>query len=79
MEKEELQIADNMGDQAEPEILLYALTSWTSPQTMRVAATIGSQHVMVLIDSGSTHNFLSEKIARLLRLLVVPTKPFVVA
>jgi hypothetical protein len=79
MEEEELQIADNMGDQAEPEILLYALTSWTSPQTMRVAATIGSQHVMVLIDSGSTHNFLSEKIARLLRLLVVPTKPFVVA
>jgi len=78
MEEEELQITDNMGDQAEPEILLYALTSWTSPQTMRVVATIGCQHVMVLIDSGSTHNCLSEKIARLLRLPVVPTKPFVV-
>jgi hypothetical protein len=78
IEEEEFQISDNMGDQAEPEISLHALTGWTSPQTMRVAATIGSQHVMVLIDSGSTHNFLSEKIARLLRLLVVPMKSFVV-
>jgi hypothetical protein len=33
---------------------------------------------MVLIDSGSTHKFLSEKIARLLRLPVVPTKSFAV-
>jgi len=67
-----------MGDQAKPEISLHALTGWTSPQTMRVSATIGSQHVMVLIDCGSTHNFLSEKIARLLRLLLVPTKSFAV-
>jgi hypothetical protein len=33
---------------------------------------------MMLIDSGSTHNFLSEKIARSLRLPVVPTKSFVI-
>jgi hypothetical protein len=34
MEEEELQITDNMGDQAEPEISLHAPTGWTSPQTM---------------------------------------------
>jgi hypothetical protein len=34
MEKEELQIADNMGDQAELKISLHAPTGWTSPQTM---------------------------------------------
>lgn len=34
--------------------------------------------MIALIDSGSTHNFLSEKIARFLQLPVVPTKSFVV-
>lgn len=78
MEDEELQRAETPEDQVEPEISLHALTGWTSPQTMRVAATVGSQHVMVLIDSGSTHNFLSERVARLLRLPVIPTKSFAV-
>ena len=34
--------------------------------------------MMVLIHSGSTHNFLSDKVARTLRLPVVPTKFFTV-
>ena len=66
IEDEELQAADHMGDHVEPKISLYALTRWTYPPTMRVAAIIGSQHVMVLINRGPTHNFLGEKIARLL-------------
>ncbi|KAH9763048.1 hypothetical protein KPL70_001041 [Citrus sinensis] len=78
MEDRELQRAETPEDQVEPEISLHALTGWTSPQTMRVTATIGSQHVMVLIDSGSTHNFLSERVARLIRLPVIPTKSFAV-
>ena len=31
---------------------------------------------MVLIDNGSTHNFISDKVVALLQLPVVPTKPF---
>lgn len=34
--------------------------------------------MMVLINSGSTQKILSEKIAKLLQLLMVPTKLFVV-
>lgn len=60
----------------EPTVSIHALTGWSSPWTMRVDATIKSQPVMVLIDSGSTHNFLSDKVAQSLRLPVVPTKPF---
>lgn len=51
MENEELQMEDTLGDQTEPKILTHALVGWTSSQTMRVVATIGSQHGTMLIDS----------------------------
>ncbi|KAA8521915.1 hypothetical protein F0562_012771 [Nyssa sinensis] len=41
-------------------------------------AKLGSYKVIVLVDSGSTHNFVSERIARLLRMPVVPIEPFTV-
>ena len=78
MVDEKLQMEDTLGDQAELEISINALTGWASPRTMWVVATIGSQHVIALIDSGSTHNFSSKKIARFLQFPVVPTKSFVV-
>jgi hypothetical protein len=39
-------------------------------------AKIGPHEVMVLIDSGSTHNFISNRLARILRLPIIPTKSF---
>ena len=43
---------------------------------IKVRATISSQDLIVLIDSGSTHNFISAKVANTLQLPVKPTKPF---
>jgi len=60
----------------QPEISLPALSSWSSYRTMWVMAKIGHYEVVVLIDSGFSHNFISEKVARLLQLPVVPAKPF---
>ncbi|KAJ4721025.1 Transposon Ty3-G Gag-Pol polyprotein [Melia azedarach] len=58
------------------EISLHALTAWTATKTMRFTAKIGHYEVIVLIDGGSTHNFISDKVAALLRLPVMPTEPF---
>lgn len=60
----------------DPKITLYALTGWTAPQTMRVTAKVGPYHIIVFIDSGSTHNFISSRMANMLRLPIVPTTGF---
>ena len=44
-----------------PEISLHALVGVSSPQTMRVIGTINGRPLHILIDSGSTHNFVSLK------------------
>ena len=45
---------------------------------MRVSAKVGPHELIVLIDSGSTHNFINERIVELLQLPVVPIEPFYV-
>jgi hypothetical protein len=50
----------------EPEISLNAITGTPSPKTMRIVGWVKGQQVIVLIDSGSTHNFLDENFAAVL-------------
>ncbi|KAH7567945.1 hypothetical protein JRO89_XS07G0195100 [Xanthoceras sorbifolium] len=66
----------DLQDKDAPEISLYALTRWSTTRTMRAIAKVGPYELMVLIDSRSTHNFINDKVAGLLQLPVVPTKPF---
>ncbi|KAF2317222.1 hypothetical protein GH714_017976 [Hevea brasiliensis] len=63
-------------DDTKAEISLNALTGWSSTGTMRVEIQFNSCQLIVLIDSGSTHNFINEKIAGLLKLPARPTTPF---
>jgi hypothetical protein len=46
-----------------PEISLNAITGSPSPKTMRIVGFIKLHRVVILIDSGSTHNFVDTKLA----------------
>jgi hypothetical protein len=45
-------------------ISLHALARATTPRTMRVMGKIREQLVVVLIDTGSTHSFVDQNLAR---------------
>jgi hypothetical protein len=45
----------------EPEISLNAITGTPSPKTMQLIGFLKHHKVIVLIDSGSTHNFVDSK------------------
>jgi hypothetical protein len=63
--EEELELTEESEESAE--ITLYALLGSTSPSTMRVVACINGKKVVVLIDTGRTHNFLDCDLAKSLR------------
>lgn len=59
---------DPNGDDDEPladdlaEISFHAILGKTSGTTMKLLGTIRGRQVIILIDSGSTHNFIAKKI-----------------
>jgi hypothetical protein len=53
-----------------PEISLQAISGVPTPKTMRISGTIQGARVILLADSGSTHNFLNTQLAE--RLGLVP-------
>ncbi|GAV87016.1 hypothetical protein CFOL_v3_30442, partial [Cephalotus follicularis] len=59
-----------------PEISLHAIAGQVNPKTLRIIGQYFEHKLQFLIDGGSTHNFLQEKVAFGLSLPVIPTKPF---
>uniref|UniRef100_A0A2N9FP25 Uncharacterized protein n=1 Tax=Fagus sylvatica TaxID=28930 RepID=A0A2N9FP25_FAGSY len=55
-------------EEAKAEITLCALLGNTSPSTMRVIAIVNGQTTVVLLDTGSTHNFMDGTLAKTLKL-----------
>ena len=45
-----------------PEISLHAVTGTYTGGTMQLMVTIGTTDFIALVDSGSTHNFLSARV-----------------
>ncbi|PKI36768.1 hypothetical protein CRG98_042845, partial [Punica granatum] len=51
-------------EETSSQISLHALLGTRSFQTMRLVGTVGKRLLHVLVDSGSTHNFLNEEVGR---------------
>jgi hypothetical protein len=50
--------------EVEPVISLNALTGFSSPQTLKLIGYIKNRKAIILVDSGSTHNFIHRRIAQ---------------
>jgi len=50
--------------EVEPVISLNALTSFSTPQTLNLIGYIKHWKVIILVDSGSTHNFIHRRISQ---------------
>ncbi|KAF5465151.1 hypothetical protein F2P56_015182 [Juglans regia] len=62
--------SDGTNTRKEHEISLHAIIGTINPRTMHVMGRVGSQAVTILIDSGSTHNFLDSALMSQLHLPV---------
>jgi hypothetical protein len=60
-------------DDSNIEISLNTLSSMSTGQTMRLGVAMCNQSLIALVDSGSTHCFMAEHVARQLDLRPIPT------
>lgn len=74
--EEFLDAVENIQSAEVSKISLYALTGETEPQTIRVQGKVNGVMLSILVDSGSTHNFVQSTVARKLKLAVSPVKQF---
>jgi hypothetical protein len=50
--------------EVEPVISLNSLTRFSAPQTLKIIGYIKHRKVIILVDSGSTHNFIHRHISQ---------------
>ncbi|XP_038977863.1 uncharacterized protein LOC120108346 [Phoenix dactylifera] len=60
----------------EAELSLHALSGVQRPSTMRLMAWVGKHEVSLLVDSGSSHNFINSGIVRKVGLKGAAVEPF---
>jgi carbamoylphosphate synthase small subunit len=58
------------------ETFIHALTWLSLPQTLKIVGYIKKKNVVVIIDSGSTHNFIDKILEELLDCFVYPMTNF---
>ena len=51
---------------------------WTGPRAMHITTRMGPHEVVVLVDRELTHNFISDRLEKMLRLPIIPAEAFYV-
>jgi hypothetical protein len=65
-----------LSEELTPTISCNALAGISTPQTLKIEGYIKKKKIIVLIDSGSTHNFIHHKLAKDLNCFVYPAPEF---
>jgi hypothetical protein len=61
-------VPDDLLDNTMPQISLNAISGILAAETMKLSVRLGTDTIMALVDSGSTHSFISTKMACCLHL-----------
>lgn len=64
------------GEEEFPEISFHAIAGTEHPQTIRVRGTLKNRELMILIDGGSTHNFIDQAVVTRFGLPMEQNKKF---
>ncbi|KAK0596469.1 hypothetical protein LWI29_015937 [Acer saccharum] len=72
----ELRVAELGENNCEAELSLNAMSGVSKPSTMRLMAWVGKFEVSMLVDSGSSHNFINANIVRKIGLRGAAIEPF---
>lgn len=72
--EEELGEAEEELDQKRLELSSLSVGGLTQPRTMKLQGSLEGKTVLVLVDSGASHNFISKKVVEELELEVDGTK-----
>jgi len=65
-------------DPPNAQISIHSLMGHTTPQTLRVQGVIGKSPVVILVDIESTHNFVQDRVVKVLGLHVQAAHSFLV-
>ncbi|XP_039138145.1 uncharacterized protein LOC120275588 [Dioscorea cayenensis subsp. rotundata] len=60
-------------EHASPSISFHALMGHVVPSTLKLVESINGQEVLILVDGGSTNNFIQNRLASQLKLVVQPS------
>ncbi|WVZ20135.1 hypothetical protein V8G54_007457 [Vigna mungo] len=75
---EETETTEDQGEKL-MELSACLVEGWTNPGTMKTRGKIGDRSVVILIDSGASHNYISKGITEELGLPITKTKPYSVS